>query len=94
MNKSGKSILDLAFNHKSDKRAFEKETFEKFVRLSKLNRELLEACPGIHDFSIEIPGKLPSQSKWECSICGGEVDNEAKIWYERGVKHGQLHSSG
>lgn len=89
MNRSGKSISTLAFNS-SDARTPE-ETFKKFMRLSKLNRELLEACPGIHDFSIEIPGKLPSQSVWECSICGGEVNREAKIWYERGVKHGQLH---
>lgn len=90
MNKSGKSISGIVFGTDGTRT----ETFEKFMRLSKLNRELLAACPGIHDFSIEIPGKLPSQSVWECSICGGEVSTEAKTWYERGVKHGQLHSSG
>lgn len=91
MNKTGKSVSGLAFSSGDD--GFSKERFEKFMRLSKLNRELLDACPGIHDFSIEIPGKTLSQTVWECSICGGEVNAQEKLWYERGVKHGQLHSS-
>lgn len=90
MNRTNKSIPMLAFDSKTKSHV---KIFEHIVKLHKLNRELLDACPGIHDFSIEIPGKIPSQTRWECSICGGEVDSEAKKWYEKGVEHGQLYSS-
>lgn len=89
MNRTNKSIHMLVYR----KGKSNTQIFEQLMKLHSLNRELLDACPGIHDFSIEIPGDLPTQTRWECSICGGEVDREAKKWYEKGVKHGQLHSS-
>lgn len=90
MNKTGKTISMLAFgeSHKS-----RKETFDAFMKLSKLNRELLEVCPGVHDFSVELKGSIRSRDKYECSICGGEVDRQEKIWYEKGVEHGRLSNS-
>lgn len=90
MNKTGKTVSVLAFGKPCGSR---KETFGAFIRLSKLNKELLEACPGIHDFSIELKGSTQSCDRYECSICGGEVDRREKIWYEKGVEHGRLSNS-
>lgn len=88
MNKTGKSIQHIVFTGTKSS----EEHFKQFLKLNKLNRALLDQCPGIHNFSIELSGKIPSQTRWECSICGGEIDSTAKFWYEKGVKHGQLHN--
>lgn len=90
MNKTGMSISMLCNQNKN---LTGKDLFNKIRKLSQLNKQLLDSCPGIHDFSIELKGTTIIQTKWECSVCGGEVSTAEKLWYEKGVEHGQLHSS-
>lgn len=66
----------------------------------RANSALLESCKR-HDFSIPIDRntKKPIPEKvlfcdWRCSNCGGWVDGQRKVWYNLGLKHGELEASG
>lgn len=51
------------------------------------NMAALDACAGPHDFSIDATPQKPLFKKWRCSKCGGVVEQQCRLWYERGLKH-------
>ncbi len=59
----------------------------ELLRKIRENHETLDNCKG-HDFSIDLnpESRFSTIKKWKCSVCGGEVDFQAKYWYEEGVK--------
>ena len=105
MNKTGKTLRQLVKQDEDNARKlglipegsiFTKQAFESTIKYSKENRRLLESCD-THNFSIYLEGdnpKLSSSHRWECSKCGGEVDEAAKTWYELGLLHGQKLKEG
>jgi hypothetical protein len=52
----------------------------------RANLEILEKCPGPHDFQ-EIKDGKAFGAKWRCATCGGVVDYQAAAWYTRGLAH-------
>lgn len=54
----------------------------------KANHARLKACPGPHDFSIDLNPARTLGKKWRCSKCGGEVDHIVRDWYLKGLEHG------
>jgi hypothetical protein len=54
----------------------------------RANLKRLDSCEGPHRFDPipEDVGKVFG-IRYRCTLCGGEVDNHAKHWYERGLKH-------
>ncbi len=55
--------------------------------LAKANNKLLTACAGPHYFVRE------DDTRYFCSRCGGKVTRTNWIWYQKGLEHGQKHSS-
>ena len=62
----------------------------------KANIARLKTCPGPHDFSIGINltgkegGVSPRgniYSRYQCSICKGEISTSNKLWYTKGLEH-------
>jgi len=47
------------------------------------NNKKLNSCDK-HKFDIEI------KRKWLCICCGGTINSTAKLWYEKGIKHGKI----
>ena len=76
-------------------------TVDKIFQQVKANSAKLDSCAGPHVFSVPlerrtkepVTGTLtPAQRfgcHWRCSQCGGQVDSITKLWYEKGLKHGQ-----
>lgn len=58
----------------------------KIMEEIRHNRQLLENCQ-LHDFSEEVKQPHRLLSKWKCAHCGGVVDYNEKLWYERGLAH-------
>jgi len=65
---------------------------DQILREIKANGALLDGCAGPHTF---VPHERYGSDgkgmvrKYRCQLCGGTVDVIAKLWYERGLKHGQ-----
>lgn len=104
MNKTGKTIQQLVKQEEDNARqlglipeggVFTKYGMETTFKYCKKNRELLNSCD-CHNFSIRLEGTpgVFSSHRWECSKCGGEVDESAKTWYELGLLHGQNMKKG
>lgn len=53
------------------------------------NLDKLDACAGPHDFRDCTPAKRMGKY-YECSKCGGMVDQRCHDWYQRGLKHGKV----
>lgn len=51
------------------------------------NSAALDACPGPHDFSVDVTPNRPLFKRWKCARCGGVVDAIARYWYELGRAH-------
>jgi len=80
---------------------FRQKELDSIVAEVKANSKALLECPSPHDFSIcldrrtkqRIDNPSPGQrfnAKWQCSKCGGRIDNMEKVWYERGLEHARL----
>lgn len=53
------------------------------------NSARLALCRG-HSFAAQIdPPGSRVRRRWRCANCQGTVDETAKLWYERGLAHGQ-----
>lgn len=48
------------------------------------NQARLNKCP-LHDFSIDTEPERTWNKRFECVHCGGQVQSQAKFWYERGI---------
>lgn len=57
----------------------------------KANTQKLEACPGPHEFTQDDDPSREVFKRWRCAKCGGVVNVEGKLWYERGLAHGRTH---
>lgn len=55
----------------------------------RANMAKLEGCAGPHDFSVPLRKIGSLIAEWSCAKCGGHIPNIEKIWYERGLAHGQ-----
>jgi hypothetical protein len=64
---------------------------------SKKNIDRLNKCPKPHNFSIPIDTTTGDPSdpnlvkdkfvtRWQCSVCNGQVWGRIKMWYERGFQ--------
>jgi hypothetical protein len=70
-----------------------KEEMESIWQDVKANSKKLEECP-CHDFSIDLtPDKIIGK-KYQCTKCGGTIDDYHKRWYDRGVQHGRRQANG
>lgn len=59
----------------------------------KANRARLESCSG-HRFDKQLdPDGSRLRVRWECSVCRGTVDGQARAWYELGKAHGAVGAS-
>ena len=70
--------------------SFTKNAEEAF-RAVEANLDRLEACPG-HEFTLDRTPERWIAKTWECRHCMGTVDSVAKVWYERGLQHGQARA--
>jgi hypothetical protein len=52
------------------------------------NHKALASCAGPHDFSIDVTPTKTFGKRWRCSLCQGEIDSIAKIYYTEGLQHG------
>ncbi|MEK4883650.1 hypothetical protein NST81_02815 [Bacillus sp. FSL W8-0223] len=50
------------------------------------NEKRLKSCTR-HRFAKDLTPDKPWGKRWKCVNCGGEVDNTAKNWYEKGLEH-------
>lgn len=55
----------------------------------KDNQKLLESCALPHDFSVDATPWKKICKFWRCVTCSGQVTEEAKRWYEKGLEHGK-----
>jgi hypothetical protein len=53
----------------------------------KASIKKLNGCK-LHNFSIDVTPERNYSKRYRCLNCGGTVDNSAKYWYEKGLKHG------
>ena len=60
--------------------------FREVLAEVRANLEVLEKCPGPHDFQKLDDGNVFG-AKWRCAECGGVVDHQAAAWYTRGLAH-------
>lgn len=67
-----------------------KEMMEIFQEV-KENHKKLDACER-HDFSIDLNSERPMGKKYQCTRCGGWVDETKKTWYEKGLAHAENNS--
>lgn len=51
------------------------------------NTKALKECAGPHNFVQLFPNQ-PLRSRFRCSLCGGEVNVSAYLWYKNGLEHG------
>lgn len=58
-----------------------KEKIKEIAKNIHKNNKLLNQC-SFHTFNKKV------NDKWFCSNCGGYVYAQSKMWYEKGVKHG------
>lgn len=84
MKRTGMTITQLLIHQKKSGMIEAKEEGKHMMALIKENHKLLDSCD-LHNFTIEL--KTLSGRVYECSKCGGEVSSEAKMWYEKGIKH-------
>jgi len=52
------------------------------------NSKALEACAKPHVF-VSITPERKLGGRWRCTLCGGEVEQLHRYWYERGLAHGR-----
>jgi hypothetical protein len=61
--------------------------FSEVLADVRANLEMLEKCPGPHNFQKIDDGKTFG-AKWRCTACDGVVDSVGFVWYTRGLFHG------
>jgi hypothetical protein len=66
-----------------------KDDFKRIYEDVKVNRALLDACAGPHDFEQHESFSGGMVRSYKCSKCGGVVESLHKFWYERGLEHGR-----
>jgi len=66
-----------------------KEESAKLWAEVRANGLKLDACT-LHAFGlIGFLDQPPLGRRYRCSRCGGEVDSQARNWYDLGLKHGR-----
>lgn len=56
----------------------------------KENSKRLEQCAGPHDFSVDLTPQKVLGKRWQCTKCKGTIETLPRMWYQRGLKHGQM----
>lgn len=78
------NVVDTLASVLPVKRSIIQECWEK----AKENQRLLATCQG-HVFNTDLTPTRKLGKRWQCARCGGEVDSQAKKWYELGQAHGR-----